>query len=104
CGHELVAVPGYPHIFEPHECGLDPCLIKPLGYAVGVRAVITRFTGHIENRDALQVNELMRRLFLDPAGNELRPVRFVLANSLQFGGALDWRIVSDWHIGPAPHA
>src|SRR5690242_14346369 len=52
-GHELVAVPGYPRIFEPHERGLDSGLIEPLGYAVGVRAVITRFTGHIENRDAL---------------------------------------------------
>ena len=62
-----------------YERGLYTCLIKPLRYAMGVRTVITRLSCHIEDWDRLQVYELARGLLLNPARDELRPIRLVLA-------------------------
>src|SRR6266404_5928327 len=79
-GHELVSVAGQPHIFESHEGGLYACLIEPLGDAMGVRTVVTRLSGHFEDRDTLQVYKLVRGLLLNPAWDEVRTIRLVLAN------------------------
>src|ERR1019366_7042623 len=85
-GHELVPVPANSYILEIYVLGLYSGLIEPLGDAVGVRTVIARLSGHIEYRDGFQINELMRRFFLDPARDEVRPIRPVLAHGLQFRG------------------
>src|ERR1035437_8507298 len=88
-GHHLVAITGQPNIFEVYVGGLYPCLIEPLGYAMGIRAVITRLSRHIKDRDSLQVYKLPRRLLLNPARDEVRPIRLFLANCLQFGRFFD---------------
>src|SRR6267143_3805695 len=66
-GHHLVTIARQSGIFEVHVGCFYACLIEPLGRAMGVRAVITRLSGHIEDRDTLQVYELVRGLRLNPA-------------------------------------
>ena len=69
---------------------------------MGVRTVITRLSGHIEDRNCFQVDELARRLLLNPAGDESRAIRTVLANGLEVGRFLDRGIVVNRKIGQAP--
>ncbi len=88
-GHELVPITGQPDILESHECGLYTCLIEPLGYAMGVRTVIACLPGHFEDRDTLQVYEFVCGFLLNPAWNEVWPIRFLLANRSQFRWVLD---------------
>src|SRR5882672_1488551 len=101
-GHHLMAIPGQPDIFESHESGLYPRLIQPLCYAMRVRPVIACLPGNFEDRDSLQVHELVRGLLLNPARDEVWAIRLSLANRLQFGGFLDRRIIVNREIGHAP--
>ena len=100
--HHDVAIAGQPFIFEVHERGLYSCLIEPLGYAMGVRTVITRFSGHVEDWDSHEVNELVCRLLLNPARNEVRSIRLILSDGLQLGGFVDRGIITNRKIGQTP--
>src|SRR5580704_3379846 len=77
-GHELVAIAAYPDIFQVHVRRPNTCLIQPLGHTMGVRMVIAPFSGHIEDGDTLQVNQLVRGLLLNEARDKARPIRPVL--------------------------
>src|SRR5262249_30297904 len=101
-GHHLMAIAGQPDIFEIHVRGLYTCLIEPLGCAVGIRTVIARLSRYIENRDALHVYELVRGFLLNPARDEIRPIRLFLANRPQLGRVFDRGIVMKREIGHAP--
>src|ERR1700682_324966 len=101
-GHHLVAVSWQPYIFEVHIRGLHAGLIKPLGCAMGVGTMIAGLSGYIEDRDTLQVCELVSGLCLNPARDEARTIRFFLADGPQFGRLFDWRIITNREIGQTP--
>src|SRR5260370_13202845 len=64
--HHLVSVAGQSDGLEPYEGSLNTCLIEPLGYAMGVGAMIARLSGYVEHRYSLDVTQLIRRLLLNP--------------------------------------
>src|SRR2546427_7979283 len=49
-GHHLVAIARQPHGLEPHERSLHTRLIEPLCDAMGIRTVIARLSGHVQDR------------------------------------------------------
>src|SRR5260370_22031975 len=99
-----MSVAGQSDGLERHEGSLNTCLIEPLGYAMGVGAMIARLSGNVEHRYSLEVNQLVRRLLLNPTRNQIRPIRFFLANGLQFRGVFDRRIVMNEGVRQTPHS
>ena len=96
-----MAVAGKSDIFKPHVFCLYAGLIEPPGFAVSIRTVITRLRRYVQNRDTFEVDELARRLPLDPTRNKPWSVGVLLAHGLQFRRFFDRRVVMDREIGQA---
>ena len=101
--HHLVAIARQAYILESHESSFYARLIQPLGFAMSVRAVITRLSGNVQDRDGLEIDKLVRRFFLHPAREEVWAICLLLPNGLQFRSFLDRGIIVNEGTGYAPH-